>query len=137
MSQPDVSVKCNNLYNAFSEVQQAGNLKSLKDAEILLGFFGAKMEDKKCISFDLQLGNNQTYEERLYEYQIPIGNGLFSTFYVDKNLGFQCGERLPKSYQKVIHKLHKAMPALPKANSIQVAKPAALATPNPKKPIIH
>lgn len=37
---------------------------------------------------------------------IPLHDGSYATFYVDKNLGFGCGDELPDDCKKAIRKLH-------------------------------
>lgn len=100
-----VSAKCRELYQYFQSMQQQGELTSLAVAEKALSHFGAKMEERNVIEFDFILGG-RTYEERLYEYIIPLDDGTNSTFYVDKNLGFECGSKLPDQYKKVIKGMH-------------------------------
>lgn len=107
MNQNAVPTKCRALYHAFTAMQQQGTLKSLSDAEKMLKNFGANVETKNTIEFDFVLGG-RVYEERLYEYNVPLHDGSHTTFYVDKDLGFECGFALPESYKKVIHGLHNS-----------------------------
>jgi hypothetical protein len=97
--------KCRALYQALTLMQKQGTLNSLADAEQMLSSFGAKVEEKNTIKFDFVMFG-KTYEERLFEYTIPLHNGASTTFYVDKNLGFECGSKLPLSYKQVIKGLH-------------------------------
>lgn len=102
----DVSpTKCRVLYEAFTQMQKQGTLNSLADAEQMLLSFGAKVDEKNTIEFDFVMFG-KTYEERLFEYRVPLHNGTSSTFYIDKNLGFECGSKLPPSYKAVIKGLH-------------------------------
>lgn len=100
-----VPTKCRALYQAFANMQAQGTLKSLADAEQMLITFGAKVEQKNTIDLDLLIFG-QEYQERLFEYMIPLHDGSYATFYVDKNLGFGCGDELPDDCKKAIRKLH-------------------------------
>tara|TARA_R110000868_G_scaffold411733_1_gene708225 strand:+ start:58668 stop:59018 length:351 start_codon:yes stop_codon:yes gene_type:complete len=100
-----VNIKSLVLYKAFDELKKEGGLNSITDAENLLTAFGADIKKRNVIEFDYCL-KNLAHKEKLYEYAIPLTNGTFATFYVDHDLGFECGERLPRPYMHIIKHLH-------------------------------
>ena len=86
------SAKPIKVYNAFLALKQQGHLNTLDDAEKLLLTFGTTLDDRNVIKFDLEVSGD-IQNECLYEYNIPLGNRRYATFYVDQHLGFECGER--------------------------------------------
>ncbi|MFT7433313.1 MAG: hypothetical protein ACI9TY_000943 [Alphaproteobacteria bacterium] len=109
-----VSTKCSALYAAFAQMQTKGILNNLTDAEKMITAFGGDISQRNTIEFDFEL-SGKFYEERLYEYIIPQTCGTDTTFYVDKYLGFECGNRLDPRYKKIITHLHLSQKQAQKA----------------------
>ena len=95
------------LYNALVKLKHLGKLHTLQDAEKLLARFGTNIHTRNVIEFDVE-STQGTHKECLYEYSIPLSNGIYTTFYIDQHLGFECGERLPELYKETIRNLHLA-----------------------------
>ena len=103
--------KCCEVCTAFEIEIAHSRVQSLKEAEQWLeDTFSIEVKDKNHIEFDFLL-KGQIYEEKLYEYKIKEADDSCRTFYIDKELGFECQCNLPPSYKDIISGLHRKIGA--------------------------